>query len=137
MYVPGRRELLFAALYFCEGAPIGFLWWALPAYWAAGNLPVAEITLLTAAAAVPWSFKWLWAPLVDLTAPRVGYRRWIIVAQVIMGLSLLPLVWLDPHRQFYLAAGRAVDACRSPRRPRTWPSTACASPRSKSTSAAK
>jgi len=29
----GRRTL-FGALYFSEGAPIGFIWWALPLLWA-------------------------------------------------------------------------------------------------------
>ena len=27
----GRQRLLFTLLYFSEGVPIGFLWWALPA----------------------------------------------------------------------------------------------------------
>ncbi len=100
MYFPGRRERLFAFLYFCEGAPIGFLWWALPAYWSASGVPVERVTAITAAAVLPWSLKWLWAPLVDLTAPRLGYHRWIVAMQFLMGLSLWPLVWLDPSEQF-------------------------------------
>jgi len=97
---PGRRESLFAFLYFCEGAPIGFIWWALPAYWASLGVPVEHITTIVAVTVLPWTFKWLWAPLVDWTAPSVGYQSWIVAAQAIMGLALLPLVWLDPVDQF-------------------------------------
>ena len=35
---PGGRRLLFAALYFSEGAPIGFIWWALPTRLASGGM---------------------------------------------------------------------------------------------------
>jgi len=99
MYFPGRRERLFAFLYFCEGAPIGFVWWALPAYWSHAGVPVERVTLVTAAAVIPWSLKWLWAPLVDLTAARIGYFPWVLATQLMMGLALWPIVWLDPSNQ--------------------------------------
>lgn len=93
---PGRRKLLFGALYLSEGAPIGFLWWALPARLKSEGLDVAEITALTALLAIPWAFKFLWAPLVDVLRPaRLGYRAWIVPAQLVMGATLLPLLWLD------------------------------------------
>ncbi len=82
---PGGRRLLFGLLYFAEGAPIGFLWWALPAYLRLEDRAVAEITTLTAALAVPWSIKFLWAPLVDWSGKR---REWTIVCQLLMGLTL-------------------------------------------------
>ncbi len=111
MYFPGRREALFAALYFCEGAPIGFVWWALPAYWASTGVSGERITTIVAVAVLPWTLKWLWAPLVDLAAPRIGYRPWIIAAQVAMGLSLVPLAWLDPqHQLVWLLAVLVVHA---------------------------
>ncbi|REK10527.1 MAG: MFS transporter [Planctomycetota bacterium] len=108
MYFPGRRERLFAFLYFCEGAPIGFIWWALPAYWAHTELPVDHATAITAYVVLPWSLKWLWAPVVDATAPRIGYLRWIIAMQLAMGLALVPVAWLDPAQQFYLLAAALV-----------------------------
>jgi hypothetical protein len=60
-----RRRALFFLLYACEGAPIGFLWWALPAELRARGVPVAEITLLTSTLVLPWTFKFVWAPLLD------------------------------------------------------------------------
>ena len=92
---PGRR-LLFAALYFSEGAPIGYIWWALPTKLRAAGLPLDQITTLTALIALPWMFKFLWAPLVDTwRGPRFGYRAWIMCAQLGMGVTLIPLLPLD------------------------------------------
>jgi MFS family permease len=53
--------------------------------------------------ALPWAFKFLWAPLVDmLRAPGWTRRSWIIAAQVLMGLLLLPLLGLDLRDQLPL-----------------------------------
>ena len=97
-----RRHLaLFAVLYAAEGAPIGFIWWALPTVLRTADVPIARITDLTAIVLLPWVFKFLWAPLVDaLRAPWFGFRAWIMTAQVTMGLALLPLLWLDPVGDF-------------------------------------
>ena len=95
------RALLFAVLYLSEGAPIGFVWWALPTLLRQHGVGVAEITSLTAVLALPWALKFLWAPLVDaLRGPRWGLRAWIAAAQLAMGASLLPLLGLDLARSF-------------------------------------
>lgn len=102
---PGRR-LLFAALYFSEGAPIGYIWWAVPTKLRAAGVPVADITALTALVALPWMFKFLWAPLVDTwRGPRFGCRGWIMAAQLGMGLALLPLVRVNLAESLSLARG--------------------------------
>jgi MFS family permease len=93
---PLARRALFALLYFSEGAPIGYVWWAMPTRLRQAGMPVEEVAALTAMLTLPWAFKFLWAPFVDrLRGPRWGYRAWITVAQVAMGLSLLPLGFLD------------------------------------------
>ena len=98
-----RRKLLFAALYLSEGAPIGFLWWLLPAHLRRAGVPVVEITALTAGLGVPWVFKFAWAPLLDTLRGRWwGYRNWMLLAQAVMGLALLPLAWLDLTADFGL-----------------------------------
>lgn len=96
----GRRAF-FALLYASEGAPIGFIWWALPTILRQEGVPVEQITGLTALLLLPWAGKFLWAPLVDLgRSSRWGLRAWIITAQTLMGLALLPLAWLDPAEHF-------------------------------------
>lgn len=95
------RAALFAALYFCEGGPIGLIWWALPTLLRVEGIAVERITALTATLVLPWTLKFLWAPLVDTwRSPRWGFRAWIVTAQIGMGLSILPLIWLDPVSQF-------------------------------------
>lgn len=95
------RRWKFALLYFSEGAPIGFLWWALPTLLRDADVALVRITSLTAALALPWTLKFLWAPLVDACrGPRWGLRHWATAAQLGMGTALLPLIWIDPSTQF-------------------------------------
>ncbi len=97
------RIALFTLLYFSEGAPIGFIWWALPTLLRTQDVAVEKITGLTSILVLPWVFKFLWSPLVDtLRAPRWGFRAWIIGAQLLMGASLIPLIWFDPVEHFQL-----------------------------------
>lgn len=94
--MPTRRQLLFALLYFTEGAPIGFIWWTLPTLLRSAGVAVDDITALTSTVVLPWALKFVWAPLVDTwTTPRFGLRAWIVTAQVVMGASLLPLLFVD------------------------------------------
>lgn len=91
-----KLTALFTLLYFSEGAPIGFIWWALPSMLRTRGLEIGRITGLAAMLVLPWTLKFLWAPLVDsLRGGRAGYRVWIIGAQVLMGASLAPLIRLD------------------------------------------
>jgi MFS family permease len=98
--------MLFALLYFSEGAPIGYIWWHLPTRLRAADVPIENITALTATLVLPWTLKFLWAPLVDtLRSSRWTFRHWIMAAQAVMGLALVPLFWLDVHADFPLFAG--------------------------------
>jgi len=95
---PLGRRLLFASLYLSEGAPIGFIWWALPVELRNHGVPAATIAKISSGLTLVWGFKFLWAPLIDvLRSPRWGRRHWIIVSQIGMGLALLPLMFLDLH----------------------------------------
>jgi len=96
-----RRKALYAALYLSEGAPIGFLWWFLPARLRVLGVPLVDITTLTGMLALPWACKVFWAPLLDRwRGPRWGYGSWMLLAQALMGLALLPLGWLDLRAQY-------------------------------------
>lgn len=102
----GGGRWSFALLYFSEGAPIGFLWWALPTLLRQEEVAIERITALTAALALPWTLKFLWAPLVDAwRGPRWGFRHWAGAAQLGMGAALMPLVFVDPATHFGLWFG--------------------------------
>jgi MFS family permease len=93
--------VLFAALYFSEGAPVGFVWWALPAALREAGVAVDRIGALVGALVLPWAFKFLWAPLVDVArSPRWTLRSWIVGSQALMVATLAPLLWLAPETSF-------------------------------------
>jgi len=90
------RRLLFTALYLSEGAPIGFIWWALPTKLRAAGVDVSTITTLTSILVFPWIFKFLWSPLIDgIQTPRWTLRSWILSMQLLMGSSLIPFFFWD------------------------------------------
>ncbi len=104
-----RRTVLFTALYFSEGAPIGFLWWALPTRLRAAGVEVEAITGLLSLLVLPWAFKFLGAPFIDiLRTPRWPLRAWIASCQIMMGLLILATVFVDWRADFGLVAALLV-----------------------------
>jgi MFS transporter, PAT family, beta-lactamase induction signal transducer AmpG len=91
-----RRKILFSLLYLGEGAPIGFIWWTLPTLWKDAGMGVPEITAFTSVVIFPWIFKFIWSPLIDVFRnEKWNFKAWILGAQSMMILSLLPLLFMD------------------------------------------
>ena len=75
-----------AALSFASGFPFGLVNETLPVYLRTHGAGLVEIGLISAVS-FPWTFKFVWAPLVD----RVGTRRqWIVGC--LAGLTLLTVI---------------------------------------------
>ena len=85
------RTAMLCLLYFAQGFPWGFVIYALIAVFIEGGFTRGETVLISSVAILPWSFKFLWAPLIDsIRWPSMGLRRpWIIVAQFGMAVTLL------------------------------------------------
>ena len=83
-----------AALAFASGFPFGLVNEAIPIYLRTHGASLVDIGHL-AKLSLPWSLKWLWAPLVDRHGTR---RQWI--ATCLGGLAVLTVVLgtLDPAR---------------------------------------
>jgi PAT family beta-lactamase induction signal transducer AmpG len=107
---PGTRASLRAALgsrrigavtiqSFSSGLPLGLVWIALPAYLTYRGVDIRTVGLFSLAQA-PWTFKFLWAPLLDRFEPRfLGRKRsWIVVWQgaLLVGIGLLALAGASP-----------------------------------------
>jgi MFS transporter, PAT family, beta-lactamase induction signal transducer AmpG len=85
-----RRLGSVALLSFASGLPLGLVWLAVPAWMTRMGVDIKVVGLFTLAQA-PWSFKVLWAPLVDrFPLPFLGRKRgWILATQVLLlGLGL-------------------------------------------------
>jgi MFS transporter, PAT family, beta-lactamase induction signal transducer AmpG len=95
------RGLLAFAFYFAEGVPIGFIWWAMPTIMRKNSIQLDDIGFFTASLTLPWIFKFLWAPLVDvLRTNRFSYRGWIGISQIMMIISLIPLLFIPLQGNF-------------------------------------
>jgi len=104
-----QRVLMLCALYVAQGVPWGFMLITLPAYltdkFKVGDEDVGR---LTAIILLPWSFKLLWAPLMEsYTIRSMGRRRpWIIGAELMMALTLLGFLFTgDPSKNLTYLIG--------------------------------
>jgi MFS transporter, PAT family, beta-lactamase induction signal transducer AmpG len=79
---------------FSSGLPLGLVWIALPAFLTYRGVDIKTVGLFSLAQA-PWSFKFLWSPLMDRFGPRFGRmgrrRSWILVCQLLLLLTILAL----------------------------------------------
>ena len=85
-----RRVITLCILYFAQGLPWGFASVAFAAYLVENGTEVKDIAILFATVALPWTFKWIWGPVVDAVfIERFGPRRqWVLFAQTGMAVSL-------------------------------------------------
>ncbi len=81
------RTAAVTLLSFSSGLPLGLVWIAIPTWLAREGVDIKIIGLFTLAQA-PWSFKFLWSPLMDryaLPLPRLGGKLgWTLAAQVLL-----------------------------------------------------
>ena len=105
-YVSSSRTKLMwvALLYFAEGFPFGLLFDAFPVYFRTHGMSLTEIGLLSVVG-LPWTLKFLWAPLVDVLGSR---RSWIVTCQGLLALDLGLLLFLDPTNIGSLAWGGLI-----------------------------
>ena len=98
------RLLSFFLLYVTEGLPLGFNAVALAALMRKEGLGPGAIGLFVSTLYLPWSWKWIMGPLVDMIySNRWGRRRaWIVACQSLMALTLLLAMGVDFSSQFRL-----------------------------------
>ncbi|MDR7271571.1 PAT family beta-lactamase induction signal transducer AmpG [Pelomonas saccharophila] len=91
------RIAAFFLMYLTEGLPIGFAMTTVATQLRRQGVGTAEIGGFLGLVLLPWAFKWAYGPFIDLIASRrLGPRRgWILGAQGLMIVTLLPLAGLD------------------------------------------
>jgi len=102
---PLIRLLTLCILYVAQGIPYGFVTVTFAAYLAEQGKSVEAIGTLTAMSTLPWTFKWLWGPLIDrFGIPSMGRRRpWILLAQLGMILTICAMAMIpEPQSKLFL-----------------------------------
>lgn len=104
------RYLAFGLMYVSEGIPYGFTSVAMVAIMRTEGISIFLIGAFSAALLVPWSFKWAWAPAIDLIKlHRFGGRKaWIVVCTSMMIITLVITALIDFHNNFNVLIAMVV-----------------------------
>ena len=91
---------------FSSGLPLGLVWYAIPDWMRDIGVDIRVVGLITLAQA-PWTFKVLWAPLMDrYTPPFWGRRRgWMAITQVALFTFGLLLAGVGGHPEAIWVVG--------------------------------
>jgi len=91
-----RRYVSLCVLYVAQGLPSGFANVAFVAFLVTNGIAVEQIAILFATVYLPWTFKFIWGPVIDMIRfPQFGIRRpWILFAETGMIVSLATLLFV-------------------------------------------
>ena len=108
------RYFNFVALYFAQGVPEGMLFFGIPAWMAMNGKSPGEIAAFAVACGLPWSFKFIVAPLMDrYTYLPMGRKRpWVLIGQIGLIASCIAMAFVpDPlnNLNLFMAAGFVVS----------------------------
>ena len=108
-----RESILNRRMFICvltglaSGMPLYLLVQLVPAWLRSSGVSLADIGLL-ALVGLPYSWKFLWAPLMDrLTLPLGRRRGWMLVTQIGLILGIGSLGYVDPVNNMALVAAFA------------------------------
>ena len=95
-----RRMLICIFIGFSSGMPLYVLIQLVPAWLRSNDVDLATIGLF-ALVSLPYTWKFLWSPLMDrFTLPFLGRRRgWALITQLALLLSIGALGMFDPQTQ--------------------------------------
>lgn len=108
------RYFNFVALYFAQGVPEGMLLYGIPAWMAMNGKTPGEIAGFAIACGIPWSFKFIVAPMMDrYTFLPMGRKRpWVLLGQTGLILSCIAMAFVpDPLNNLnqFMFAGFVVS----------------------------
>ncbi len=104
-----RRMLICVFTGFASGMPLYVLFQLVPVWLREGGVSLTEIGLFSLVG-IPYTWKFLWAPMMDrYVPPFLGRRRgWMLLTQVALVISIGVLGLFDPARSTWLIAWLAV-----------------------------
>ncbi|MGE5610220.1 MAG: MFS transporter, partial [Bacillota bacterium] len=107
------RLAAFFLLYVTEGIPLGFTATAIVTRMRREGVGAKDIGFFFGAMYLPWAWKWLVGPVVDVVySRRLGRRRgWILAMHLLMSIGLMAMMPIDfkGHIQLFTAAVMLVN----------------------------
>jgi PAT family beta-lactamase induction signal transducer AmpG len=106
-----KRTAFVVLQMFASGLPLGLVWFAIPDWMRDIGVDIRVVGLITLAQA-PWTFKVLWAPLMDrYVPPFLGRRRgWMALAQVALFAFTLMLAGVGQRPETIWVVGALAMA---------------------------
>ena len=107
-----RKMLAMLALGFASGFPFPLVFNTLSLWLKFDSLSL-EIIGIFSLSKLPYSFKWLWAPLIDkIRLPLLGSmgqrRSWALFAQILIAVAVIALAFSSPAENYLVSFGLAV-----------------------------
>lgn len=104
------RLLTLCILYVAQGIPYGFVGITVAAYLTSSGLEAGVIGGFLGMATLPWTFKWIWGPLIDRYGiPSMGRRRpWILLAQAGMIITIAIMAFIPSMSEDIVLLGWMV-----------------------------
>jgi PAT family beta-lactamase induction signal transducer AmpG len=104
-----RRMVALALLGFASGLPLYLTSRTLQAWMRAEGVDLTTIGLFSLVA-LPYSLKWLWAPVLDrVVPPFLGRRRgWLLILQLAIAVALAMMALANPRAALKLVALNAL-----------------------------
>ncbi|MGI8619957.1 MAG: AmpG family muropeptide MFS transporter, partial [Gemmatimonadaceae bacterium] len=104
-----RKMAALALLGFASGLPLFLTERTLQAWMTKSNVDLTTIGLF-ALVTLPYTLKFLWAPVMDrYVPPMLGRRRgWLLITQVLLLISIFAMSLHDPTKGLQLLAFNAV-----------------------------
>ena len=104
-----KRMAAILLLSFASGLPFNLTNFSLQAWLASSGLAIKTIGFLSLVA-LPYNFKFLWAPLLDrYLPPFLGRRRgWILIFQACLAICIGAMGFCSPTKELYVLAAVAL-----------------------------
>lgn len=103
-----RKMVALLLLGFSSGLPLYLTSRTLQAWMTSEGVDLATIGVFSLVA-LPYSFKFIWAPLLDRYTPFLGRRRgWILITQIALMLAIAAMAFRDPRTGLQLLAINAI-----------------------------
>ena len=102
-----KRMLICIFNGFTAGLPLYYLFQLIPTWLRDQNVDLKTIGLI-GLVQIPYTWKFIWSPLLDRFSPPLGRRRgWMLITQVALLIFMTGMAWFDPQKSIWSISSSA------------------------------